>query len=102
MLIRLALILAILAGLAVGGLNFTKVKEKITTLQANLKEQTEGRQKAETELAATKKDLTKTKTELTQTRTALETTTADLAASKSNLEKATTDLETTKKQLEKT
>ena len=37
MLIRISLIVAIVAGLAVGVLNFVKVKEKITTLQANLK-----------------------------------------------------------------
>jgi len=102
MLIRIALIVAILAGLAAGGLNFVKVKEKVTKLQADLKEQTDGRIKAETELASTKKDLAKTKTELTQTKTALESTTAELASAKSNLEKTTADLDTTKKQLEKT
>jgi hypothetical protein len=102
MLIRIALIVAILAGAAVGTLNFVKVKEKITKLQADLKEQTEGRQRAETELAAKNKELTKTKTELTQTKTALETTTADLAAAKKDLDKATTELTSTKTQLEKT
>ena len=43
MLIRISLIVAIIAGLAVGVLNFVKVKEKITTLQANLKTETDGR-----------------------------------------------------------
>ena len=95
MLIRIALIVAILAGLAAGGLNFVKVKEKVTKLQADLKEQTDGRIKAETELASTKKDLAKTKTELTQTKTALESTTTELASAKSNLEKTTTDLDNT-------
>ena len=33
MLIRISLIVAIIAGLAVGALNFVYVKEKITTLQ---------------------------------------------------------------------
>jgi hypothetical protein len=76
MLMRICLIVAIIAGLAVGGLNFVKVKEKITTLQANLKEQTDGRLKAEKELASTKKDLTKTTAELKQTKATLEATTA--------------------------
>ena len=76
MLIRISLIVAIIAGLAVGGLNFLKVKEKITTLQANLKEQTDGRIKAETELASTKSDLKKTTAALKQTKAELEATTA--------------------------
>ena len=68
MLIRISLIVAILAGLAVGGLNFVKVKEKITTLQTNLKEQTEAPGNPRTELASTKKDLDKTTAELKQTK----------------------------------
>ncbi len=77
MLIRISLVIAIIAGLAVGGLNFSLIKDKVTTLQSNLKEQTEGRQKAETELASTKKDLTQTTAELKQTKTTLEATTAE-------------------------
>jgi cell shape-determining protein MreC len=76
MLIRISLIVAIIAGLAVGGLNFVKVKEKITTLQTDLKTQTDGRVKAETELASTKKDLTKRTADLAQTKAELEATTA--------------------------
>ena len=94
MLIRISLIVAIIAGLAVGGLNFLKVKEKITTLQANLKEQTDGRIKAETELASTKSDLKKTTAALKQTKAELEATTAAK-------EKAETELASTKKDLEK-
>jgi hypothetical protein len=74
MLIRICLIFAILAGLAVGILNFTQVKEKITKLQGDLKEQTDLKVKAQTELAATKKDLEKTTAELKQTKTTLEAT----------------------------
>jgi flagellar biosynthesis chaperone FliJ len=77
MLIRISLILAIIAGLAVGVLNFTQVKEKITKLQSDLKEQTELKVKAQTELAATKKDLEKTTAELKQTKTTLEATTKE-------------------------
>src|SRR5437868_2541484 len=102
MLIRIALIVAILAGLAVGGLNFVKVKEKIITLQKERDFEKDEKVKAQTELASTKKDLAKTKTELTQTKTALETATTELASAKSSLEKTTTELATTKAQLEKT
>ncbi len=77
MLLRISLIVAILAGLAVGGLNFVKVKEKITTLQENLRQQTERADKAEKERDDTKRELTKTKTELTQTKATLATTTEE-------------------------
>jgi myosin heavy subunit len=102
MLIRICLVVAIIAGLAVGGLNFVKVKEKITTLQANLKEQTEGRQKAESELAATKSDLEKTTTKLKQTETTLAATTeekdkavAEAAAQVKRADKLNDDLKRT-------
>ena len=45
MLIRISLIVALVAGLAVGVLNFVYVKEKITTLQTNLKTETDEHQK---------------------------------------------------------
>jgi flagellar hook protein FlgE len=103
MLIRISLIVALIAGLVVGGLNFTKVKEKITTLQADLKQQTDGRIKAETELASTKKDLAKTTAELKQTKTELEATTAakekadaEVAAQTKRADKLTEDLTKTR------
>ena len=103
MLIRISLIVAIIAALAVGGLNFVKVKEKITTLQADLKQQTDGRVKAETELASTKKELNKTTAELKQTKTELEATTAakekadaDLAAQTKRADQLTEDLTKTR------
>src|SRR5882724_9777061 len=77
MLIRISLILAIIAGLAVGVLNFTQVKEKITTLQKDLKTETDAKTKALTELAKTKSDLDKTTAELKQTKTTLEATTKE-------------------------
>ena len=40
MLIRISLIVAIIAGLAIAALNFTKVKDKISTLQTNLATET--------------------------------------------------------------
>jgi hypothetical protein len=103
MLIRISLIVAIIAGLTAGGLNFVKVKEKITTLQANLKEQTDGRQKAETELASTKKDLNKTTAALKQTKAELEAATAakdkaeaDVAVQTKRADKLTEDLNKTR------
>jgi hypothetical protein len=103
MLIRISLIVAIIAALAVGGLNFVKVKEKITTLQADLKQQTDGRVKAETELASTKKELNKTTAELKQTKTELEATIAakekadaDLAAQTKRADQLTEDLTKTR------
>lgn len=77
MLIRISLILAILAGLAVGVLNFTQIKDKITTLQKDLKEQTDLKVKALGELAKTKSDLDKRTAELKQTQTQLEVTTKE-------------------------
>ena len=71
MLIRISLIIAILAGLAVGTVNFLKVKEKITTLQTELKDQTDQKEKAQRELAKTSKDLDTTKKSLDQTKQAL-------------------------------
>jgi myosin heavy subunit len=90
MLIRISLIVAILAGLAVGVLNFVQVKDKITTLQNNLKEQTEGRQRAETDLAKTKKDLAKTSADL-------KTSQENLAAATEAKNKALADLDVVNK-----
>ena len=90
MLIRISLIIAIIAGLAVGVLNFTQVKEKITTLQKNLKEQTDLKVKALTELASTKKELDKTTADLKQTKTTLETTTKERDTAVAQATEATT------------
>jgi len=102
MLTRIALIVAILAGLAVGGLNFTKIKEKVLTLQDNLKKQTERADTAEKDRDQFHKDLDKTTAELKQTKTTLEATTTELASTKKDLEKTATELATTKNTLEKT
>src|SRR5678815_3197295 len=77
MLIRISLIVAIIAGLATGVINFLKVKEKITILQADLARETAGRQKAEAELASTRQELEKTTADLKQTKETLETTTTE-------------------------
>jgi len=74
MLIRICLIVAIVAGLAVGALNFTKVKERITGLQADLKTQTTRADTAEADLAKTRADLDNTTKELKTTKAELEDT----------------------------
>jgi hypothetical protein len=105
MLMRISLIVAIIAGLAVGVLNFVKVKEKITTLQADLKTETEAHQKFERQYLATDKELKKTVAELKQTKTTLEATTeakakaeADLAAQVKRADKLTEDLTKTRQE----
>src|SRR5258706_2587167 len=75
--VRISLIIAILAGLTVGGLNVIKVKEKIRHLQSALAEQTVARQRAEGELAAARQELTTTVATLTQTKTTLQAVTAE-------------------------
>jgi hypothetical protein len=77
MLIRISLIVAIIAGLAVSGLNFLKVKEKITTIQQQREDERTAKVQAQTELASTKKDLEKTTADLKTTRANLETATAE-------------------------
>ena len=77
MLIRISLIVAIIAGLAVSGLNFLKVKEKITTIQQQREDERTAKVQAQTELASTKKDLEKTTADLKNTKATLETTTAE-------------------------
>jgi hypothetical protein len=76
MLIRISLIVAIIAGLAVSGLNFLKVKEKITTIQQQREDERSAKVQAQTELASTKKDLEKTSADLKTTKANLETATA--------------------------
>jgi len=88
--------------LAVGVLNFTKIKEKVVTLQDNLKKQTERADSAEKERDGYHKDLDKTTAELKQTKTTLEATTTELATTKKDLDKTSTELTTTKNTLEKT
>jgi len=74
MLLRICLIVAIVAGLAAGGLNFVKVKEKITTLVQQRDSEKSQKEAAQTELASTKTELKKTTAELAQTKTTLEAT----------------------------
>jgi myosin heavy subunit len=77
MLTRISLIVAIIAGLAVGVLNFTKVKDKVTTLQTNLKTETAAHKKFESLYVTTDRELKKTTAELKQTKATLEQTTQE-------------------------
>jgi myosin heavy subunit len=81
MLIRITLIIAIIAGLAAGALNFVKVKEKVTTI---ITQRDEWHGKYDTTYA----DLTKTKSELATTKQDLSKTRAELASTKDQRDKA--------------
>ena len=77
MLMRIFLIVAIVAGLAAGVVNFTVVKGKIEALTDDRNSQRSQKEQAQTELASTKKDLAKTKNDLAQTQQQLADTTAE-------------------------
>ena len=74
MLTRICLIVAIVAGLAVGGLNFVKVKEKITTLMGERDSEKSQKEVAQTDLAKTNKKLASTEKDLESTKTELAST----------------------------
>ncbi len=105
MLIKISLILAILLGLAVTGLNVSMVKEKITTLQTNLKTETDAHQKFETQYNQTRSDLEKTNAVLKATQETLKATqedkekaVADAAAQIKRADKLNEDLTKTRKE----
>jgi hypothetical protein len=105
MLIRISLIVAIIAGLAVGALNFVKVKEKISTLQTNLATETAAHQEFQTKFTQTKSALDKTNAVLKQTIANLDEATAakdkavaDLAAQTKRADKLTEDLTKTRQE----
>jgi hypothetical protein len=105
MLIRISLIVAIIAGLAAGGLNFVKVKEKITTLQADFKREADAHKEFEGKFNVAQKDLNKRTAELKQTKTELEATTAakekaeaDVAVQTKRADKLTEDLTKTRQE----
>lgn len=71
MLIRISLIVAIVAGLAAGVLNFLKVKEKIDTVVAERNDWNQKYVTTDAELSTTKSDLAKTTKELDKTKETL-------------------------------
>ncbi len=105
MLVRISLIVAILAGVAIGVLNFVKVKEKITILQSDLDRETKAHAEFLAKYTATDKALTKTNAILKQTIATLEATTAekeralaDLSAQTKRADKLTEDLTKTRQE----
>jgi multidrug efflux pump subunit AcrA (membrane-fusion protein) len=68
MLIRISLILAILAALGAGVVNFVFVKDKITTLTADRNTQRDGWNSTKDELDKTQKNLARTQNNLAQTQ----------------------------------
>jgi hypothetical protein len=68
MLIRISLILAILAALGAGVLNFVVVKDKIAALTDDRNTQRSQKEQAQTDLASTQKDLARTQSDLKQTQ----------------------------------
>ncbi|HTI97650.1 MAG TPA: hypothetical protein VL527_02015 [Dongiaceae bacterium] len=77
MLTRISLIVAIVAGLLVAGLNFSMLRGKITTLADERTSERTQKEAAQTELTSTKKNLDSTKKELDSTKTELTSTQAE-------------------------
>jgi septal ring factor EnvC (AmiA/AmiB activator) len=84
MLTRIFLLIAIVAGLTAGVLNFVKVKENITVLRTDLKTTQDNLASTKTDLNNTKSTLAKTESDLKRTRTQL----ADAAAERDKAVKA--------------
>jgi hypothetical protein len=107
MLIRIFLVIAILGGLAAGGLNFALIKDKVQGLQKNLADETAAKNDALANLSKTKTELSKTVAELKTTQTTLASTTeerdtavATAASQTKKADKLFAELTTTKKTLE--
>jgi DNA repair exonuclease SbcCD ATPase subunit len=77
MLLRISLIVAIIAGLAAGGLAYMEVTDKIPALTKQRDDENSAKKQALTELATTKTTLKKTQGELAQTQQDLADTKAD-------------------------
>ena len=75
--IRICLIVAVIAGLAIAGLNFTIVRDKVTTLKKDRDTEHAGRVSAESERDQAKQDLDKTVAKLKQVEETLATTTKE-------------------------
>jgi len=109
MLIRISLIVAIIAGLAVGVLNFVQVKEKITNLRDQRDSEARQKVEAQTDLAKTREDLANTERDLKRTQDTLTETAAErdraVAEASAQSRRATqlaSDLERTRADLNRT
>ena len=95
MLLRISLIIAVIAGLGVAGLNIAMVKDKITVLVKDRDDQKTAKETATKERDVAKKDLATTKTKLASTEENLKTTTEakdKSEAEAADLTKKNTDL----------
>jgi hypothetical protein len=95
MLIRISLIVAIVAGLAIAGLNFAKVQKQITDLVADRDHEKQVKVETQNRLTATNKVLVKVSKELATTKDQLATTTKerdDAVAQAEDLTKKNTTL----------
>jgi hypothetical protein len=102
MLIRISLIVAIVAGLAVGVINFVRVKEVITTTRserdankAGWDSETQAHNKTKKELKGTKEELTATKTTLKNTEDERDQARADAEVNRKRSEDLTEKLNRT-------
>src|ERR1051325_3786970 len=89
MLLRISLIVAIIAGLAVGALNFTKVKEKITVMDTSLHTMTNLYTTTLGERNTARKELKQTADKLKQTEATLAATTEERDTALKNLDSKT-------------
>lgn len=93
MLLRISLIVAILAGLAAGGLGYYEVSTQVPALTKQRDDEHTAKVSAQTELAQTKSKLKKTQSDLAQTQ-------QDLADTKSDLAKAVARVDAESKQVD--
>src|SRR5271169_2309525 len=93
MLLRISLIVAILAGLAAGGLGYYEVSTQVPALTKQRDDEHTAKVSALTELAQTKSKLKKTQSDLAQTQ-------QDLADTKSDLAKADARVDEESKQVD--
>src|ERR1700677_3030201 len=77
MLIRISLIVAIVAGLGIAGLNFAKVQKQITDLVTDRDHEKQVKEETQNKLTATNKVLVKVTKDLTETKQLLATTTKE-------------------------
>ena len=74
---RICLIVALVAGLAVAVLNFVTIREKVTTLVQDRNNERSMKEQAQNDLSNTRNELDKTTAKLTQTEQALSTATTE-------------------------
>ena len=90
MLLKICLIIAIVAGLAIGTLNFVVVKDKIVTVEKQREDEKTAKEIAQKDARDTHRALDKTTTELKQTQT-------ELASTKEERDKAVAEATSEKK-----